>query len=95
MVLYNYPFPVLINDTVNPNIGFRGFVVQAQSVPGENLIGIFLVNSAQFQQYLDCRDSLGNIAMVSTIAERIHRSYDTHSAFPPSHIKLNVISLRS
>ena len=46
-------------------------MVQAQSVPGENLIGVFLVNSAQFQQYLDCRDNdnLGNMAMVSTSRE--------------------------
>ena len=44
-------------------------MVQAQSVPGGNLIGTFLVNIDESQQYLDCTDSMGNVAMVSTSRE--------------------------
>ena len=62
------PFPVLINNTntsaiLNP--GFRGFVIQAQSMPGENLIGTFMPDAVQLQKYLDCLDSMGNRANVS------------------------------
>ena len=61
----------MIKDTntsamLNPNItGFRGFVIQAQSMPGGNLIGTFMPDAEQLQQYLDCPDSMGNRASVS------------------------------
>ena len=40
-------------------------MIQAQSVPGGNLIGTFMPDAEQLQQYLDCRDSMGNMASVS------------------------------
>ena len=46
------------------NPGFRGFVIQAQSVPGGNLIGTFIPDTVQLQQYLNCPDSMRNVAKV-------------------------------
>ena len=43
-------------------------MIQAQSVPGGNLIGTFMPDAVQLQKYLDCLDSMGNRANVSTIA---------------------------
>ena len=51
------------------NPGFRGFVIQAQSVPGGNLIGTFIPDTVQLQQYLNCPDSMGNVANVSAILD--------------------------
>ena len=51
------------------NPGFRGFVIQAQSVPGGNLIGTFIPDTVQLQQYLNCPDSMRNVAKVSAILD--------------------------
>ena len=44
-------------------------MIQAQSVPGGNLIGTFIPDTVQLQQYLNCSDSMGNVAKVSAILD--------------------------
>ena len=68
----------MINDTTPDDAepGFRGFVIQAQSVPGGNLVGTLMPDTVQLQQYLDCPDSMNNGASVSAIANgdpQIHK----------------------
>ena len=46
---------VLLKDAQN----FRGFLVQARSIPDDQLIGTFTVEDTRVQQTLDCDDLSG------------------------------------